>query len=211
MLAFGDGCKLLDTGEDPVPRLISCTTEGGGETRYRVPLGEFERFAAARPEKVSNGWTQEHAIFNETLGPHQLIGQDLWFGLTFYDGEGRTGVGGFGFFDPRTRQFEIRYPSEIADWSVSSFLVEDDAIWLGLEARGEGHPYSGGLIRWDRATQEIVRWAEAPRALAIVREGDRLYMPTDEGAAIFENGEFHRYLLDVDRDGEYRLVRRELR
>ena len=186
MLAFGDGCKLLDTGEDPVPRLISCTTEGGGETRYRVPLGEFERFAAARPEKVSNGWTQEHAIFNETLG-------------------------GFGFFDPRTRQFEIRYPSEIADWSVSSFLVEDDAIWLGLEARGEGHPYSGGLIRWDRATQEIVRWAEAPRALAIVRKGDRLYMPTDEGAAIFENGEFHRYLLDVDRDGEYRLVRRELR
>jgi hypothetical protein len=92
LLAFGDGCKLLDTGEDPIPRLISCSTDSGGVAEYRVPLAEFARFAAARPDQIPKGNTEERVVFNETIGPYQSIGQDLWFGLTFYDGEGRSGV-----------------------------------------------------------------------------------------------------------------------
>lgn len=211
LLAFGDGCKLIDTREDPIPRLISCETESGGVDKFQVPLAEFANFASLRPIKVSRGWTQAGATFNETIGPYQLIGQDLWFGITFYDGEGHTGIGGFGMFNSTTRQFELRYPQEMAEWSVSALLVEDDAVWMALEERTEGQARPGGLVRWDRATHEIQRWPGVPRSLGIARKGERLYMATDEGAAIFENGEVVRYLLDVDGSGTYSLVRRERR
>ncbi len=211
LIAFGDGCKLIDTREEPIPRLISCETESRGVDKFQVPLAEFAHFASVRPIKVSRGWTRANATFNETIGPYQLVGQDLWFGITFYDGEGHTGIGGFGLFSSNTRQFELHYPPEMADWSVSALLVEDDAVWMALEDRIEGQARSGGLVRWDRATHEIQRWPGIPRSLGVARKGERLYLATDEGAAIFENGELTRYLLDVDRDGGYRLVRRELR
>src|SRR5580658_3200125 len=45
---------------------------------------------------------QPDSEFNETIGPHQVEGNRLWFGVTFYDGEGWTGTGGFGYFDAST-------------------------------------------------------------------------------------------------------------
>ncbi|MDA0206534.1 MAG: hypothetical protein O3A53_20485 [Acidobacteria bacterium] len=42
----------------------------------------------------------------------------------------------------------------------------------------------------------------------MTRRDERLYMATDEGASIFEEGKLTRYLLDVDRNGNYGLVRR---
>jgi hypothetical protein len=44
-----------------------------------------------------------------------------------------------------------------------------------------------------------------------VREGERLYLATDEDAAINEDGEFTGYLLDVDEAGAYRSARSQLR
>jgi hypothetical protein len=191
-------------------RQVLCLVNGELQT-FHPPQADFERFAAARPEKVSNGYTEEHATFNETIGPYQFDGERLWFGLDFYDGEGMAGVGAFGTFDPQVRTFEMHYLPEIADWSVSALLVEPEAVWLGLVRHPEGASYSGGLLRWDRNTRAVQRWPKTPVISGIVRQGERLYMATDEGAAIFEDGEFIRYLLDVDRNGEYRLVKRELR
>jgi hypothetical protein len=131
--------------------------------------------------------------------------------LTFYDGEGSRGIGGFGAFNLSTRLFEMTYPPELADWSVGALLVEPAAIWLSLVRRPEGAGYSGGVVKWDRATNSIRGRYESPVVTGIARVGERLYLATDEGAAIFENGELTRYLLDVDRDGSYSLVRREQR
>src|SRR5262245_13695439 len=47
----------------------------------------------------------------EAFKPHfqkfnpELSGNRLWFGVTFYDGEGITGVGGIGTFDLSTGQY----------------------------------------------------------------------------------------------------------
>ncbi len=183
----------------------------GEPQSFHPPQSDFKRFAAARPERVANGYTEEHSTFNETIGPYQFDGERLWFGLTFYDGEGWTGVGALGAFDVATRAFEMHYLPELADWSVSALLVEPEAVWLGLLQYPEGPAYPGGLLRWDRNTQAVQRWPETPVITGIVRQGERLYMATHEGAAIFENGELIRYVLDVDRDGAYRLVKRELR
>lgn len=196
--------------DNTAARQVLCLV-GGEPQLFHPPQADFQRFAAARPEKVANGYTEEHATFNETIGPHQFDGTRLWFGLDFYDGEGLSGVGALGSFDVQARTFEMRYLPEVADWSVSALLVEPEAVWLGLARQPEGAQYSGGLLRWDRNTQAVQRWAETPVITGIARQGQRLYMATDEGAAIFENGELIRYVLDVDRDGVYRLVRRELR
>jgi len=211
LATFGDGCSLVETREDLLLRSILCDSGSGAHVRYEAPHTDFDRFAAARPVKVSSGWTREQATFNETIGPYQLEGDTLWFGLTFYDGEGFTGLGGFGLFNSVTRQFEINYPPEVASWPVSALLVEEDAAWLGLEGRGEGHAYSGGLVRWDRATHEIQHWPEAPLTLGIVHQGERYYLATGEGAAVFENGAFVPHVLDVDEAGAYRLAKPELR
>ncbi|MDA0207605.1 MAG: hypothetical protein O2795_19995 [Acidobacteria bacterium] len=150
-LGGGSSCSIYT---DPLlgnvaARLVQCVVDGEPQT-FHPPQADFKRFAAARPERVSNGYTEENSTFNETIGPYQFDAQRLWFGLTFYDGEGWTGVGALGAFDVQTRTFAMHYLPEMANWSVSALLVEPDAVWLGLVLNGEGPPYSGGLVRWDR-------------------------------------------------------------
>ena len=47
------------------------------------------------------------ATFDERIGPWQLTEGTLWFGKTFYDGEGHTGVGGFGYFDAARKAYRL--------------------------------------------------------------------------------------------------------
>lgn len=211
-LGGGSSCSIYTEPAlaSAAARQVLCRVNGEPQA-FHPPQADFKRFAAARPERVSDGYTEEHSTFNETIGPYQLDGRLLWFGLAFYDGEGLTGVGALGSFDVQTRTFAMHYLPELADWSVSALLVEPDAVWLGLVRNPEGPWYSGGLLRWDRNTQAVQRWPETPVITGIARQGERLYMATHEGAAIFEKGELSRYVLDVDREGTYRLVKRELR
>lgn len=59
----------------------------------------------------------------ERIGPWKLEGDKLWFGKTFYDGEGMTGIGGFGYFEAADRKYHLFAPPEIARWSVSAIEV----------------------------------------------------------------------------------------
>lgn len=211
-LGGSSACSMLTEPvvHNTAVRAVQCLVNGQPQI-FHAPQADFERFAAARPERVSNGYTEEHSTFNETIGPYQSDAQRLWFGLTFYDGEGWTGVGAFGAFDLHTRTFEMHYLPEMAAWSVSALLVEPDAVWLGLVLNPEGPLYSGGLLRWDRNAKTVQRWPDTPVITGLIRQGERLYLATYEGAAIFENGELTRYVIDIDKDGVHRLVRREQR
>ena len=115
LTAFGEGCSVVETRDNLLLRSILCDNNNGKSVRYEAPHANFDRFAAARPLKVSSGWTRAQATFNETIGPYQVEGENIWFGLTFYDGEGFTGLGGFGLFNSATREFEMNYPPEMAD------------------------------------------------------------------------------------------------
>ena len=61
----------------------------------------------------------------------------LWFGKTFYDGEGSTGIGGFGYLDTVTRQYVMFSPPAIRPYSVTALLVEPETVWLGATWWGE--------------------------------------------------------------------------
>src|SRR6185437_10296527 len=143
---------------------------------------------------------------NEQIGPHQLEGDLLWFGKTFYNGEGLTGVGGFGYFDPNTREYRLYSPAEIQKWSVSAILVGRDYIWLGLEHRGEYGNTAGGLLRWDRNTEEVTRHGVDAVITAIAQDGDCLYLGAADRIVVLRNGSLTGYFVDRATDGSYRLA-----
>ena len=111
---------------------------------YELPKSTYEEFARARSGRVRDGYRPDVAAFEEVIGPYQIVGNRFWFGKTFYDGEGVTGVGGFGYFDPGQRKYVVFSLPEIAPWSASALLVEEKDIWLGLARHPEGVTYSGG-------------------------------------------------------------------
>jgi len=160
---------------------------------YRLPQSELQ---------------PDTAEMNEQIGPHQLADGFFWFGKTFYNGEGATGAGGFGYFDPETASFHLFHPAEMTAWSVSAILVEPDCIWLGLEHRGEYGNYPGGLVRWDRNRQTLRKWELASVATSIVRADDGIYLGLTDGIAALRGDRAVSFFVDRSAAGQYRMAAR---
>jgi hypothetical protein len=173
---------------------------------YSIPQSTYAAFAAARPGRVKNGY-REDTKFEERIGPWQLEGGSrLWFGKSFYDGEGNSGIGGFGYFDIANGQLHLVTPPEILDWSVSAILVEPETVWLGLEWDGEFGGPSGGLLRFDRRTNAVSRMVMTDHIAALRRVGERLMMGTDFGIATLDGDRLSRYFVDQTTDGRWRIA-----
>ncbi len=190
------GIRVVSRGESDSASQGASTVR---EEFYPLPQPTYDLFQAYRPRRVENGYTRGGTVFQEDIGPFQLEENKLWFGMTFYDGEGYSGVGGLGTFDVNTSQYEVRYLREIADWSVQSILVEEEAIWMGLAGRGEGSTSSGGVARYDRATGTVKKYKVPAVINKILRAGDALYLATTNGI----------YLVLVQNDKGYKLVHLE--
>ncbi len=175
-----------------------------GAELYRLPQSDLEDWRAARPEAQKRG--SDPGIFEEAMGPLQVFEGRLWFGKTFYDSEGHSGVGGFGYFDPSARLYVIFSPPAVRDWSVSALLVEKDTVWLGLKARGEWGDSSAGLLRWDRAGRPARKF-EIPIVRFIVRWRDSLYLGTEEGLAVVKGNNIENYIVTQRLDSGFDLVR----
>jgi hypothetical protein len=186
--------------------LVVLQQAGGRVKRYALPQPSYEEFAKARPGRVKDGYIRTGTQMNDEIGPWQVADGTLWFGKTFYDGEGMTGVGGFGYFDPALRKYRIYSPPEIADWSVTAILVEPDDVWLGLARRGEGFSAAGGLLRFHRATEQVEKLERRDIAGQIARVGDHLLIATEFGAAVAEEQSLRRFFLDRTTDGRLRIV-----
>lgn len=132
----------------------------------------------------------------EVIGPYQVEGSRLWFGNSYYDGEGATGVGAFGHFDMEARQYRVYSYPEIAHWEISALLVEPDAVWLALDHSGEDISTSaGGLVRWDRNDHRIRHYYLEFVIERIQRDAigaSMLRLTTHGGYALFRDGEVQR-------------------
>ncbi|MCD6427442.1 MAG: hypothetical protein J7L03_05050, partial [Caldisericaceae bacterium] len=91
----------------------------------------YKLFEKYRPERVKNGYTKGRAKFENKIGPWVKFDSKIWFGLKFYDGEGITGVGGYGVFDINSISSVIKYYQETAAWSASAIFVDYDKVCLG--------------------------------------------------------------------------------
>jgi len=182
-------------------------TVGPKKKEYRLPRSELKTWQQARKDDIANGIPADQPLISEEIGPHQLEGNRLWFGKTFYNGEGWTGVGGFGYFDAATRSYRLYSPPEIHRWSVSAIRVEPDFIWLGLYHRGEYGNNSGGLLRWDRKTEEVRLFDVRLSIGHIVRHHDTLYLGGN-GIITLRGDQIQSYFVDRTAGGRYQIVPR---
>jgi hypothetical protein len=155
---------------------------------------------------VKDGYTKGHTEMNEQIGPWQIADETLWFAKTFYDSEGMSGVGGFGYFDVDTRAYRIFSPEEVRHFSASTMMVENDAVWLGLVQCSEWAARPGGLLRFDRETKDIKKVRFHEIITSIHRAGDALVLGSDMGVAVLEGGKVRRFFVDETTDGRLRMA-----
>ena len=189
-------------------RTWSTITErsGSGLLLHPLPQSTYNQFAVKRPRRVEDGYGPARTTIAEEIGPNQIVGDRLWFGKHFYDGEGTTGVGGFGYFDTVSGKYVLFSPPEIIDWSVDALLSEGNDLWLALGEFTEGYGRSGGLLRWNISTGQARRFETGCRVHQIIRHGNRLFLATDLGVAILENGNLQLYAINKTSDGTYKTV-----
>ena len=171
-----------------------------------LPRTTYDHFAVARPQRVKDGYVREGTELNESIGPWQREDGGIWFGKTFYDDEGSTGVGGFGYFNPKEKKLQLFDPPEIADWSVSALDVTPDAIWMALVNNGEYGGSSGGLLRYDRHTGAARRLPLPDIALRLDHMSGKLLAATEFGFAVVEGSQITRFFMDQTTDGRWRVV-----
>ena len=174
--------------------------------KYPLPQSTYDDFAKSRPERVKNGYVREGTTIEETLGPVQPEGDKLWFGKTFYDGEGNSGVGGFGYFDTADRQYYLFTPPEVVDCAISAIRVEPDAVWISIFRAGEWGDSPTGLLRYDRKTHAVRKYDWPDDVNGFVASGNRLLAYTRLGIAIIEDDQTTRYFVDRTTDGRLRIA-----
>lgn len=208
-VAFGPGNRFVLMAADHSaygsihPKVVE-ERVGATSRKYSLPQSSYEAFASARPAQAGPG--RAFTQIEEYFGPSQLSGGTLWLAKTFYDGEGFTGVGGFGYFDPDSRRYVLFSPPEVRDWSASAMLVEPEAVWLGLVRHGEWRSFGGGLLRFDRASQTATV-TPLPEVIGdIARIGDRLVMATEFGLAVYHGSTLRRFFVDQTTAGQLRVA-----
>ena len=198
--------EVVTDDHPPLKRPVVLEKVGNSTRRYPLPQSNFKEFAHLLPAKVQNGSNRQTTIIDEAIGPWQIEDDNLWFAKTFYDGEGSTGVGGFGYFDTAAAKYRIYSPKEIAAWSTTAMLVRPDAVWLAVAHRGEYGTDGHGILRFDRTTQKIERTELRVLINEIACIGDRLLLATDFGAAVLENHTLHRFFIDPTLDGKLQVT-----
>jgi len=174
--------------------------EGNGTKVYPLPQSSLEEYIRLRPADIKMNpiaATAGRYERQEVIGPHQVVGNRLWFGNNFYDGEGDRGVGAFGYFDTETRRYTMFSPPEVAPFEISAILVEPNTVWLGLDVFTEDiSTIPGGLAQWDMATHAIRKYPLEFAVARITREGNSLRLTTRGGYAMLTGGKVQRFQTD---------------
>jgi hypothetical protein len=129
-----------------------------------------------------------------------LVRQDV------YDGEGNSGVGGFGYFDTSDRQYHLFIPPELADYSVSAIRVGPDAVWMGIYQSGEYGGSPAGVLCYDRQTEAVHKYELPDAVYGFTISGKWTLMLTSSGIAVIDGDAINRYLVDRTTDGRVRVL-----
>jgi len=213
VLSFGPDAMTSTTfGTQASLRLAEGVTEVGGDKihgveevggenpkRYPLPQSTPEELRAARPGQNEYG-------VDEDIGAWDVEAGQLWIGKTFYDSEGGTGVGGFGWFDEATRSFRILSPPEVRDWSITALHVDNDAVWMALTHRGEWGDDSGGVARYDRVAKETRVLPLDDVGKQFIRVGDKLLLLSSTSMALVTADDVRSFFVDRMSDGRLRVA-----
>jgi hypothetical protein len=178
------------------------------------PMRDLQHEAPESTVEELNRWRgdeiREHRTggeIHERVGPTQVVGGRVWFGKTFYDGEGSTGVGAIGYYDRLAKAFTLFRPPELVKWSVSALLVEENVVWAGLMRRPEGAPYSGGLLRYDLSANRAEVFPVEQVIRSISRGAGALHLGSTDGVYSMRDGTLTHLVLEPMVDGSFGLIR----
>lgn len=201
-MSFGPGIRFhLEQSKDDFGMRSHGIIESIGVNKtkfYPLPQSTAQDYTRLRPEDLRiNPFaaTANRYERQEVIGPYQIENGKIWFGKSYYDGEGERGVGAFGYFDTATRGYTLFSPPEVARYEISAILVEPDRVWIALDRFGEDISTSpGGIVRWNRMTHEVQKYPLEFVVNSIRPEGDSLRLKTRDGYALFRDGEVRRFL-----------------
>ncbi len=105
-------------------------------------------------------------------------------------GSGRLllGTARLGVFVFDGRELTLAHP-ELAEVGVTALAGTDGDVWIGTLDRGVWHWHAGGVERFDESGG-----LPDARVLSIAIDGDRTYVGTAVGVALFEHGRYARTL-----------------
>lgn len=172
---------------------------------HPMPQSTPAELKRARP-RSEDGWDPEGMTIEEKPGPFQRVGNRIWFGKLFYDGEGISGVGGIGYFDTASSKYTLLSVPLMAEWSASAILVEDDAVWVGLVGYPEGEAYAGGLVRYDLKSGKSRKFPTEEVISRILRWNDRLYAATLNGAYRLRGETLTRYRVEPNINNRFVIL-----
>ena len=195
--------------EYPGFRLLNYTEAQPAEARQPpvpkpLPKPDYAQFAKARPGRVKDGY-KPPVEFDDHIGPWTMEGVKLWFGKTFYDGEGTTGIGGFGYFDTAEEKYYLYAPPEIVNYSVSVIHVDPETVWLALVHNGEWGGSSGGLLRFDRRSRAYRKFEMPEIGLQFTKSDGKLLLATNAGFAVISDEQITSYFVDKTTDGRLKV------
>jgi hypothetical protein len=201
-------CVERDAPVDRGPMILKPEEPGAAQPSDLppVPQSSYDDFAKARPERVKDGYRPALTTIEERVTAWQRVGSRIWFGKSFYDGEGTTGVGDLGYFDTTSRQFTFLHLPETARWSTSALLVEGDVAWAGLVGEYELATKSNGLLRVDLRNRRVQRYEIYPVIHRIVRWNGALYLATDDGMYALRGARLTRYRFEPTLKGDLAIV-----
>jgi hypothetical protein len=123
------------------------------------------------------------------------------------DGEGNSGVGGFGYSDATDQQYHLFDPPEVVNYAISAIHVDPETVWMGILQSGEYGPCSAGVLRFDRKTQAMRKYDLPDPIYGFVASEDRLLAYTGGfGIAVIEGNQTTRYFVDRTTDGRLRVA-----
>lgn len=99
---------------------------------HPLPTPSVELYERMRVDEPLDSLHRSHLRLDADFGAWQQVGDEIWFGVSYYLGEGSDGVGGFGRFDPATGRFRMTWDVPKAGLSVSALHHDGEALWLGL-------------------------------------------------------------------------------
>lgn len=139
---------------------------------YTLPLLSPSTIWGYRPLHHGKAWEMEPGFFSYALTSFFKEGGRIWFGISFYEGEGGEGVGGIGFFEPHSESFGIL---RVAPWNECSaeILYHDHRrmfISTTYDTEGYSVPCSGAFL-WERELGQLY-------SLPFPREREHQKQPT---------------------------------
>lgn len=146
------------------------------------------------------GYNESKYTFSEVvsgleqgIGPIVLIGDKIWFGITFYEGEGSEGVGGLGFFDIKTERFGILRAPFLLNCSIAQLESEGNKLWILTNSRGEGgNSRCSGLVSYDLSIGEFTTYTPPQKPysdltmLNLIVVGSIFFATTPQGILEFD-------------------------